>query len=85
MVERGNNIIKWKRCETRLLNLEYNDRMGQIPLPPRNRCNLRNPWMAGEFPDDSEPINLELGDEEIAFPDEVGVDDAPIRKKRQYG
>ena len=79
LIERGNKILKWPRCKTRLVNLENNDQMDNIHLPRRR--NLKDGWRMREIPDDSEVIDRELTDEELEIPDSIDVTDQPINEE----
>merc|ERR1712112_594921 len=50
LIERGNKILKWPRCRTRLVNQECNDAMDTIPMP-RAKRRVRDAWRTGEMPD----------------------------------
>ena len=70
LVERGNKILKWPRCRTRLVNQEDKDPMDTVPMQPRFTRNLRDGWRTEEGPDDNQPINVDLSDVEM---DESGI------------
>ena len=77
LVERGNKILKWPRCRTRLANQECDDVMDNIPMP-RTQRRVRDAWRAGEIPDESDPSHMEWSEEEIGIPDVINIDDEPI-------
>ena len=77
LVERGNKILKWPRCRTRLVNQEHDDAMDSIPMP-RTKRRLRDAWRTGELPDDMAPNQAELSEEEMELPEVINIDDEPI-------
>ena len=80
LVERGNKILKWPRCRTRLVNQEDKDPMDTVPMQPRVTRNLRDGWRTEEGLDDNQPINVDLSDVEMDESGIVNIDvnDAPI-------
>ena len=80
LVERGNKILKWPRCRTRLMNQECNDSMDNIPMPQASR-RLSDPWRSAQPPDESATSHLKPVDDVMEIPelpDSIDEDDQPL-------
>ena len=81
-IERGSKISKWPKCKTRLVNLENNDAMGQVPIPLNARAWARRKrWLDEEHPEEYQPSPANLPGQEIHVPETVDLRDAPVSEE----
>ena len=82
LIERGDKILKWPKCKTRMANLENRDEMGQIQIPANAKVwNKRKQWLEGEYPEDYQPHSSDLPDSNVAAPDVIDVHDSPMSEQ----
>ena len=79
LVERGNKILKWPKCKTRLVNLENNDAMDEIHIPAEGKMwNRRRRGKNDEYPEEFHPENITESRASASAPETINVRDSPL-------
>ena len=82
LVGRGNKILKWPKCKTRMVHLEHNDDMDRIHIPVDGRTyTKRRRWLADEYPEEYQPAQADLPEQEIDSREIIDVRDSPISER----
>ena len=83
LVERGNKILKWPKCKSRLVNQENHDEMDNIPISLNAKAwNKRKEWLQEEFPEEYQPTHSQEPEAHADSGEVVDVQDSPLSEQQ---